>query len=203
MALLSDSLSMLLFVGGALLLVAEAAAPGAHFFVLGVALLTAGLVGLFSPVGGAVGIVLLTAAVLASTGLTLWAYRKMDLYGGEGSAQTSDSSSLTGTFGHVTERVTETSGSVKLDDGGFNPNFQARCVDGVIEEGQEVMVVDPGGGNVVTVEAVAGDDEIDRALARDQDHAGDPSAGQGDGDATSTTADSEDARDRDVESDTN
>lgn len=55
MSLLSESLSTLLFVGGALLLVAEAVAPGAHFFVLGVALLTAGVVGLFSPVGGRSG----------------------------------------------------------------------------------------------------------------------------------------------------
>jgi len=170
MSLLNESLSMLLFVGGAILLVAEAFAPGAHFFVLGVALLTAGIVGLLSPVGGIAGIVVLTIAVLVMTGLTLWGYRKLDLYDGEGSAQTSDSQSLRGQFGRVTERVTETEGEVKLDDGGFSPHYQARSVDGAIEVGTEVMVVDPGGGNVVTVEPVGeSGDEIDRALARERE----------------------------------
>jgi len=170
MSLLNESLSMLLFVGGAILLVAEAFAPGAHFFVLGVALLTAGIVGLLSPIGGIAGIAILIVAVLVMTGLTLWGYRKLDLYDGEGSAQTSDSSSLQGQFGRVTERVTETEGEVKLDDGGFNPHYQARSVDGTIEVGTEVMVVDPGGGNVVTVEAVGETgDPIDRELARDRE----------------------------------
>jgi membrane protein implicated in regulation of membrane protease activity len=169
MSLLSESLSTLLFLGGALLLVAEAVAPGAHFFVLGVALLTAGAVGLFSPVGGALGILVLAAAVLVTTGLTLWGYRRLDIYDGEGSAQTLDSNSLRGKFGRVTERVTRTDGEVKLQDAGFNPYYQARSVDGEIEEGSEVMVVDPGGGNVVTVEAVASGDEIDRQLADDRD----------------------------------
>ncbi|NLV11295.1 NfeD family protein [Halomicrobium mukohataei] len=169
MSLLSESLSTLLFVGGALLLVAEAVAPGAHFFVLGVALLTAGVVGLFSPVGGAIGILVLAAAVLVTTALTLWGYRRIDIYGGEGSAQTLDSDSLRGKFGRVTERVTQTDGEVKLQDAGFNPYYQARSVDGEIEEGAEVMVVDPGGGNVVTVEVVAGGDEIDRQLENDRE----------------------------------
>jgi membrane protein implicated in regulation of membrane protease activity len=186
MPVLSESLSMLLFVGGALLLFAEALAPGAHFFVLGVALLTAGLVGLLSPVGGTVGVVLLATAVLVATGLTLWGYRKVDIYGGEGAAQTSDSSSLRGQFGRVTERVTQRDGEVKLDNGGFNPHYQARTTGGVIEVGTEVMVVDPGGGNVVTVEPVASGDEIDRELAREAPQ--------------KTDADRE--LDRDVESDT-
>ena len=40
----SSSISFFLFLAGAVLLVAEAFAPGAHLFVLGVALLSAGLV---------------------------------------------------------------------------------------------------------------------------------------------------------------
>jgi F0F1-type ATP synthase epsilon subunit len=40
-------------------------------------------------------------------------------------------------------------------------------MDGEIEAGTEVMVIDPGGGNVVTVAPVAEyEDEIDRELAR-------------------------------------
>ncbi|ELZ92766.1 NfeD-like protein [Haloferax sulfurifontis ATCC BAA-897] len=38
-----------------------------------------------------------------------------------------------------------------------------------MEVGSEVIVVDPGGGNVVTVEGVGpGEDEIDRELARER-----------------------------------
>jgi hypothetical protein len=42
-------------------------------------------------------------------------------------------------------------------------------MDGEIEEGEEVMVLDPGGGNVLTVEATGamGQDTIDRQLDRD------------------------------------
>ena len=86
----------------------------------------------------------------------------------------------------MTERVTQRDGEVKLDNGGFNPHYQARTTGGVIEVGTEVMVVDPGGGNVVTVEPVASGDEIDRELAREAPQ--------------KTDADRE--LDRDVESDT-
>jgi hypothetical protein len=58
---------------------------------------------------------------------------------------------------------------VKLDSGGFNPFYSARSVDGEIPEGAEVIVVDPGGGNVVTVESLDGGfDDIDRELARER-----------------------------------
>lgn len=191
--LLSDSVSFFLFLAGAILLVAEAFAPGAHFFVLGVALLTAGLVGILSPVGGIAGIVLLAAAVLVATALTLWGYRKLDIYGGGGAAETSHSGSLTGQFGTVTERVTTSDGEVKLEDGGFNPYYRARSVDGVIEVGEEVIVVDPGGGNVVTVEPVSSQDDIDRALERERHRSGPASD-----DATNTD---DTVRETDVESD--
>jgi membrane protein implicated in regulation of membrane protease activity len=170
--LFGQSISMLLFLAGALLLGAEALAPGAHFFVVGVALLTAGLTGLALGSIGGLGIfapIILAAVVLAVTALTLWGYRRLDIYDGEGVAQTSDANSLQGQFGTVTDRVTTESGEVKLEDGGFDPHFQARSLDGEIAEGTEIMVVDPGGGNVVTVEPVAGGiDDIDRELNRDR-----------------------------------
>ena len=98
----------------------------------------------------------------------------------------------------MTERVTPTEGEVKLDNGGFNPRYSARSVDGEIPEGTEVMVIDPGGGNVVTVESVStGYDDIDRELARGRNEetervdgreteaseaeTGDPEDGTGDG----------------------
>jgi membrane protein implicated in regulation of membrane protease activity len=175
-SLIGQNLSLLLLLAGAALVIAEGFAPGAHFIVLGVALLVAGLVGLFLPASLAGSIfapLLLAGLVLGAGAITFYVYRQYDFYGGKGQDQTSDSDSLRGRTGRVTERVTTTDGEVKLDEGGFNPYYQARSVDGTIEEGSEVMVVDPGGGNVVTVEPIAGGvDEIDRQLARDRRESG-------------------------------
>ncbi|MFD1586790.1 NfeD family protein [Halorientalis brevis] len=172
---LGESLSLLLVVAGALLVIGEALAPGAHFIVLGVALLVAGLAGLLLPPGlGIFAPLILAALVIVVGGITLYGYRQFDFYGGKGTGQTSDSDSLRGKTGRVTERVTETSGEVKLDSGGFNPHYRARCVDGEIAEGVEVIVIDPGGGNVVTVEAIDDiEDDIDRELARESAKAAD------------------------------
>lgn len=167
-------LSVLLLLVGAALIVAEALAPGAHFIVLGVALFVAGFVGLLLPsaVGPFLPLILAAVVVLAG-GIALYGYRSFDLYGGQASGQTSDSASLRGKTGRVTERVDDTTaGEVKLEDGGFTPFYKARALDGVIEEGEEVIVVDPGGGNVVTVASLAGlhgSDDIDRELARSGD----------------------------------
>ncbi len=169
--LFQASLPMLLLLAGASMIIAEAMIPGAHFFVVGVALFAAGLVGLLLPQPiGILGILILTAVVIVSSLVTLYAYRELDVYGGTGEGRTSDSNSLRSKTGRVTERVTPTEGEVKLQNGGFNPYYRARSVDGVIEEGEEVMVMDPGGGNLLTVEPV-GDatDEIDRELERERD----------------------------------
>lgn len=166
--ILGQSLPLVLLILGVVLAIAEAIAPGAHLIVLGVALIVAGLVGLaLGPILGSV----LLAAVLALTilltgGIALFAYRELDIYGGKGIARTMDSSSLRGSTGRVTEPVSPTAGQIKLDGGGFNPHYQARCISGEIPVGAEVVVVDPGGGNVLTVESLeAGEDEIDRQLA--------------------------------------
>jgi membrane protein implicated in regulation of membrane protease activity len=164
---LQSNLPMLLLLAGAALIIAEALAPGAHFFVAGVALFVAGLVGMvLPPVLGAVNVLILAVVVIVAAVATLYVYRELDMYSGPGEGRTSDSGSLRGKTGRVTERVTTTDGQVKLKNGGFNPYYEARSVDGVIEEGEEVMVMDPGGGNVVTVEAISEvDDAIDRELA--------------------------------------
>jgi membrane protein implicated in regulation of membrane protease activity len=162
------SLPMLLFVIGVGLTAAEAFIPGAHFLVVGVALLVAGLVGiLFPPLGGPLALAAVTLVVGAAS---LYLYRELGIYQGTGAATTSDSDSLRGTVGTVTERVTTTSGEVKLDDGGFNPYYRARTMSGTIDEDERVMFIDPGGGNVVTVESLgAVEDDIDRELARERD----------------------------------
>jgi membrane protein implicated in regulation of membrane protease activity len=162
------ALPMLLFIVGAGLTAAEAFIPGAHFIVIGVALLGAGLVGLVVPFLS--GPLALAAMTLLFGVATLYAYRQLGIYDGGGSAKTTDSDSLKGAHGTVTETVTTGGGEVKLDDGGFNPYYRARSMRGTIEEGERVMVIDPGGGNVLKVErlgAVGGD--IDRELARDRE----------------------------------
>jgi membrane protein implicated in regulation of membrane protease activity len=163
MAPLLDSLPMLLLFAGVALAIAEALIPGAHFVVLGVALIAAGLAGLL--LGPLASPLLLAALVLGFGGVALYAYRELDLYGGKGVARTSDSDSLKGKTGRVTERVTTSEGQIKLHEGGFNPFYAARTIRGEVPEGTEVMVVDPGGGNVVTVEPLESiEDPIDREL---------------------------------------
>jgi membrane protein implicated in regulation of membrane protease activity len=167
------SVPLLLIVLGAGLVILEAFAPGAHFMVIGIAVLAAGLVGYGLAALGvpaAALLIVMAAVVMVAGGGALYGYREFDFYGGSGTGQTSDSSSLRGQTGRVTERVTERNGEVKLDDGGFNPYYQARAFDGEIPEGEEIMVVDPGGGNVVTVESTSVfEDDIDRELAADRE----------------------------------
>lgn len=167
--LTGETIALLLLVVGVILSIAEAVAPGAHLVVLGVALVAAGLVGLllsaFLP--NFLLVFIMAILVFVVGGVALYGYRELDIYGGKGTAQTTDSSALKGKTGRVTERVTPTSGEIKLEGGGFNPIYSARSFEGTIEEGEEVIVIDPGGGNVVTVESLAGGlDEIDRELAK-------------------------------------
>jgi len=164
------ALPLLLTLGGVGFLIMEALAPGAHSFVVGIAFLLAGIVGLAFP-----GTVLAAPLGLAAMSIVFaagafYAYRKTDIYGGAGEDSTSDVGSLKGKEGVVTEAVTTDGGEIKLEDGGFNPFYRARTIEGEIPEGERVMVIDPGGGNVVTVETVGGvtHDAIDRELAREE-----------------------------------
>jgi membrane protein implicated in regulation of membrane protease activity len=151
---------------------AEALAPGANFIVVGIALIGAGLGGLLLAslgVAGAGLTLVMALLTLAFGAAAFYGYHEFDLYGGKGQRQTSDSNSLKGKTGTVTETVTPSGGEVKLSGGGFNPNYSARSMEGTIEEGEEVMVVDPGGGNVVTVESMGYvEDDIDQELAADR-----------------------------------
>ena len=168
-----SNLPLVLTLLGAGLVIAEALAPGAHFFVVGVSLFVAGLVGLaLPPVLGSVSLLIMAGVVVLAAGATLYAYQEFDVMTGSGKDRTSDSESLRGQTGLVTEQVTPRDGEVKLDDGGFNPYFQARSVDGEIPEGEEVIILDPGGGNVLTVESFRdARDDIDRELERSRERA--------------------------------
>ena len=160
-----ETLPLLLVVAGLGLSIAEALAPGAHFVVVGVALLAAGLVGLL--LGPFASPIVLGVLVMLFGAMALVGYRELDIYGGKGQPQTRDSLDLKGKTGRVVERVTPTSGEVKIDGGGFSPYYSARTLGDEIAEGEEVMIVDPGGGNVVTVESLGVvEDDIDRELAR-------------------------------------
>jgi membrane protein implicated in regulation of membrane protease activity len=160
-----ETLPLLLVAAGIALSIAEALAPGAHFVVVGVSLLGAGLVGLL--LGPLATPFVLAGLVLLIGTVTLYGYRELDIYGGKGRAQTSSSSDLKGQTARVTSRVTPKEGEVKIDNGGFNPYYSARTIEGEIPEGEEVMVIDPGGGNVVTVESLgAVEGSLDRELER-------------------------------------
>lgn len=178
-----QSLSFVLVVIGVALFVVEAFAPGAHFIVLGVALFVAGLIGMFV-LSEATPFVL--AGIVFAVGLVaLYVYRYYEIYEGTGSGQTLDSSDLRGKRGYVVEEVTERSGRVELENAGFDSSYGARSTRDTIPEGVDVVVVDPGGGNVVTVEPVgdpAGDSQADTAeqepgddvdAARDREGSGD------------------------------
>jgi len=161
-----ETLPLLLVTAGLLISLVEALAPGANFIVVGIGLLGAGLVGLLLSPIIALNPFILGFLVLLFGSIAFYLYHEFDFYGGKGQQQTSDSDALQGKTGRVTERVTPSGGEVKLQGGGFNPYYSARSMDTEIPEGTDVMVVDPGGGNVVTVEALSIiEDDIDRQLA--------------------------------------
>ncbi|RQG92868.1 NfeD family protein [Natrarchaeobius halalkaliphilus] len=177
---LFGNMPLVLLSAGLILMALEALSPGAHLIVIGVALVGAGLVGVLFPTAASPFI--LAALTLFIGLIATYVYREFDFYGGKGTPQTSDSGSLAGSTGYVTEPITTREGEVKLDEGGFAPFYSARTTSGSIEEGEEIIVLDPGGGNVLTVEALSSiaDDEIDRALAEetpaDGDSASEPSS---------------------------
>ncbi|MDB2236431.1 Membrane protein implicated in regulation of membrane protease activity [Halorubrum ezzemoulense] len=190
-----DTLPLLLLTAGLLLSMAEALAPGANFIVVGIALIGAGLGGLALTslgVAGALLTLFMALLTLVFGAAAFYAYHEFDFYGGKGQQQTSDSDSLKGKTGTVTERVTPTGGEVKLAGGGFNPHYSARSMEGTIDEGEEVMVVDPGGGNVVTVESMGYvEDDIDRELAADRARKAAASEAEREADAAEEDADPE------------
>ena len=161
---LGQSLPLLLFSAGVVIAIMEALAPGAHLIVLGVALMATGLLGILFP---PLATPLVLALLVTGTGAgALVVYRRMHFYQGTDSGKTRSSEDLTGDRGRVTETVTDRDGRVELDRGGFDSTYAARSVEGEIPVDAEVVVIDPGGGNVLTVEQVSNVDEIDRELAQ-------------------------------------
>lgn len=171
--ILGVTLPLLLLLAGTAMMLAEAVIPGAQFIVVGVALFVSGLVGVI--LGGPfASIVTLSVMTVTFAVFAYFAFREIDLYEGPDRGKTSASSDLMGASAIVTERVTNRSGSIRLTQGGgFDPNYRARSEHGEIPEGEEVIITDPGGGNVVRVQTVdhIREDSIDRELARGRDAA--------------------------------
>jgi len=174
-----ESLSFILVVLGVSLCVLEAFAPGAHFIVVGVALLVAGLIGLaFPPLATPIALGVL---VLGVGGLALYLYRTYDFYQGTDRGTTRDAMDLLGAEAKVIETVTPDGGRVKLTGrGGFDPTYSARSIDGTIAVGERVVVTDPRGGNVLRVAAADQTDDIDRELAETRAAAAEDSAARSD-----------------------
>jgi membrane protein implicated in regulation of membrane protease activity len=146
-------LSVIFAFIGLFLLLGEALVPGGTLMVLGVGVMSAGITGQLFGFDGLLPLTVLTGVYGA---VAFAGFKKFDFYGERGD-QTSVSDSLRGKRGIVERRVTTQDGEVKLDSGGFNPNFVARSATGDdIPEGTRVRVVDPGGGNVLQVEPVEG-----------------------------------------------
>jgi membrane protein implicated in regulation of membrane protease activity len=183
--LLGLGLPLLLLLAGTVMMLAEAVIPGAQFVVVGVALFFSGLVGVLlgGPFSSVVALALMTVAFGT---FAYFAFREMDLYNGPDRGKTSDSDDLSGETAIVTETITATGGAVRLaTGGGFDPNYRARSVHGEIEEGEEVIVTDPGGGSVLTVTSMDAvrEDSIDRELARGRENEAGERAGSREGGA--------------------
>lgn len=149
LGLLLDNLPVFLLSMGLILIALEAFSPGAHLIVIGVAIAGSGFIGLLYPPAN--DILVLAVLTLLFGGVATYFYREFDFYGGKGTEQTSSSESLAGETGYVTETVTPRGGQVELDSGGFDPHYMAESRGETIEEGERIQVIDPGGGNVVTV----------------------------------------------------
>jgi membrane protein implicated in regulation of membrane protease activity len=204
--ILGLTLPLLLLLAGTVTMLAEAVIPGGQFVVVGVGMFLAGLVGVLAG-GPFSSIVVLTVMTIAFALFAYAAFREMDLYNGPDRGQTSDSDDLTGETAIVTERVTNQGGSVELmQGGGFDPNYRARSTYGEIEEGEKVIVTDPGGGSIVQVEPldVIQQDSIDRELARgretDANDPADATPSTDGGDFGTTSASDDDQYDRETES---
>lgn len=162
---ITDSLVPALLIIGALLVMAEAFIPGAHFIVLGVALFLTGLVALLF--GG--GPITLLIVFLIVSILTLLGYRNLELYGTE-QGTTSDSSDLESQEAVVTQRVTQTDGQVELigSGTGMSSTYQARAPVGEIPEDTRVLVTDAGGGSILEVMPLE-DNEFDEMLGMNEE----------------------------------
>ena len=124
------------------------------------------IVGIVVSIAGVIGVavdpestLLVFAAMIPVVGFLLfYLYRFAAFPRSKSPDQTSSANSLLGKRGRITEEATNRGGEVKVDRGGFDPHFQCRTEGETIAEGERVIVIARGGGNVLTV---AREDEVD------------------------------------------
>lgn len=150
---------------GSLLMIAEAIIPGASFIVVGVTLFITGIIAAIFPIPS---LIWLLPIIIVIGSISIYTYKNLEIYEHE-KDRTTDSDDLKFKEGYVINKVTETSGRVKLKNtSSMNNVFQARCRSGEISEGTEIMVTDSGGGSVLEVTPVK-ESEIDDMYRSEKD----------------------------------
>lgn len=120
-----------------------------NLVIVGIAISITGIVGMFL---GPYSTPVVLGAMIPIVGFLLYyLYRHVEFSSTERPEQTSNAQTLRGTTGRVTTAVTPRDGEVDLDRPGFHGRYRARSTEGRLEKGTRVVVVDPGGGNVLTV----------------------------------------------------
>lgn len=138
-----------------------------NLVIVGIVVTIAGIIGM---VIGPYSTPLVIGSLIPLLGfLIYYIFRYMEFPGSERPEQTSSVASLRGSEGRITKQVDTHGGEIKLDGGGFDPHYRCRTSGEILEVGERAIVIDPGGGNVLTV-ARAGtvDEETLRSAARDE-----------------------------------
>lgn len=134
------------------------------------------IVGLVVSIAGVIGVavepestLLVFAAMIPVIGFLLfYLYRFAAFPRSRSPDQTSSADSLLGKRGRITEEATERDGEVKVDRGGFDPHYQCHTKGETISEGERVIVIARGGGNVLTV---AREDAVDEDVVETEKEA--------------------------------
>lgn len=176
-----------------LLLIGDVVAVTVHdvafaIIVLGILLTMTGafgdpnlvIIGLVVSIAGLIGVavnpestLLVFAAMIPVVGFLLfYLYRFVAFPRSRSPEQTSSADTLLGKRGRITEAATPREGEVKLHRGGFDPHYQCQTTGDTIAEGERVVVVSRGGGNVLTVVREAEADEEIIAASDATDDAG-------------------------------
>lgn len=123
--------------------------PVDEIVVGGIGLTLAGILATLIPfLGGLIPVAIMTVVF---TIVSYYLYKNNVRVGGL-NENTSDSGDLVGKTGIVVETIPASgTGTVKLEGGGFSRYSATAEENKRIEEGESVMVMDPGGGNIVSV----------------------------------------------------
>lgn len=160
--------AFIVFIIG-LLLTMTGAFGEPNLIIVGLAVTIAALIGMLL---GPYSTPIVVGALIPLVGFLLYyVYRFVEFPRSRGPQQTSSASSLLGASGRVIETATPRGGAIELDGGGFDPHYRCRTTEATIPAGERAVVIDPGGGNVLTVVPEEAFDP-DRLTPVDADEAG-------------------------------